>query len=183
MRIDKRIAKKILGSSKDIFNRGLDDWNNINRGFLNFEVDDLSNHKKSVLMDDKINYAKDRVLKRGNKLGLIARHGTNIIAGGGLGYLSGLGLSKIILKRDIHRDSYKTRNPRATDKTIEKDYHRRLKNIKTAGVLTGVALSHLIDPGKYLEKKIQDHTSDKAFELGEDYRNNYRYSGNFYVHY
>ena len=86
MRIDKRITKKILGSSRDSFNRGLDDWNYVNRGFLDSEVDDLSNYKKSVLIDDKINYAKDKVLKRGNNLGLIARHGTNIVAGGGLGY-------------------------------------------------------------------------------------------------
>ena len=182
MRIDKRITKKILGSSRDSFNRGLDDWNYVNRGFLDSEVDDLSNYKKSVLIDDKINYAKDRVLKRGDNLGLIARHGTNIVAGGGLGYLGGLGLSKIILKRDIHKKFYKDRNPRATDKTIEKDYQRRLKRIKTAGALTGIALSHIIDPGKYLEKRIQDHASDRAFELGEDYRNNYRYSGNFFGH-
>ena len=180
MRIDKRIAKKILGSSRDSFNRGLDDWNYANRGFLNSEVDDLSNYKKSVLIDDKINYAKDRVLKRGSNLGLISRYGTNIALGSGLGYLGGLGVAKLKLDKKSHNKLYKDRYPKAGDKQIERDYQKRLKRYKRGGVILGLTLANIIDPGKYLEKKIQDHTSDRAFELGEDYRNNYRYSGNFY---
>ena len=152
----------IFKSRKKTFELGRKDYDDMNPTLISDKQNYLTSSGNWASRLDKRFSGVERLNKRAENLGKIAGMGTNLVVGGGLGYLAGKTGSKFASKDNFTKEYLKSK-PKATEEEINEAFKKYVKTLAYLGIPIGVAAAEIFD----ISKPVRDRVYRNATKLDD----------------